>query len=102
MCSLLSQGLAGIQPVDDISGIENVTCSVLYPFHTQLSYVLVVLLRVTETLLDLQVDVTQLIDGHSSYLWMTKQILEQLELENYYPGFKTIHPEPPEEKNSRT
>lgn len=54
--SLLTQGLAGIQPVD-IPGIENV-------------------------------DVTELIDGHSSYLWATQEILDRLELETYYPVFK--------------
>ncbi|KAK3009655.1 hypothetical protein RJ639_014741, partial [Escallonia herrerae] len=53
--SLLTQGLAGIQPID-IPGIENV-------------------------------DVTELIEGHSSYLWVTQQILEQLELDTYYPVF---------------
>ncbi|KAL3527176.1 hypothetical protein ACH5RR_011832 [Cinchona calisaya] len=51
--SLLTQGLAGIQPVD-IPGIENV-------------------------------DATELIEGHSSYLWATPQILEQLELDTSYP-----------------
>ncbi|KAL3525318.1 hypothetical protein ACH5RR_013690 [Cinchona calisaya] len=51
--SLLTQGLAGIQPVD-VPGVENV-------------------------------DVTELIDGHSSYLWATPQILEQLELDTSYP-----------------
>ncbi|KAI9113175.1 hypothetical protein K1719_015700 [Acacia pycnantha] len=54
--SLLSQGLAGIQPVDHVPGIENV-------------------------------DVTQLIEGHNSYVRMTKRILEQLELDNYYAVF---------------
>ncbi|GKV02114.1 hypothetical protein SLEP1_g14589 [Rubroshorea leprosula] len=53
--SLLSQGLAGIQPVDIIHGIENV-------------------------------DVTDYLEGHSSYLWKTKKILEQLDLESYYPN----------------
>lgn len=53
--SLLTQGLAGIQPVD-VPGIENV-------------------------------DVTEIIDGHSSYLWATPQILEQLELDQAYPLF---------------
>ncbi|CAA6673675.1 unnamed protein product [Spirodela intermedia] len=33
------------------------------------------------------VDVTDLIDGHSSYLWSVRQILEQLELDTYYPVF---------------
>ncbi|XP_027079529.1 transmembrane and coiled-coil domain-containing protein 4-like [Coffea eugenioides] len=51
--SLLTQGLAGIQPVD-VPGVENV-------------------------------DVTELIDGHSSYLWATPQIIEQLELDTPYP-----------------
>lgn len=53
--NLLTQGLAGIQPVD-IPGIENV-------------------------------DVTEYIDGHSSYLWTTQNILAQLELESCYPVF---------------
>nr|KAJ0221977.1 hypothetical protein LSAT_V11C200078080 [Lactuca sativa] len=34
------------------------------------------------------VDVTELIDGHSSYLWATQEILDRLELETYYPVFK--------------
>ncbi|XP_028099950.1 transmembrane and coiled-coil domain-containing protein 4-like isoform X2 [Camellia sinensis] len=51
--SLLSQGLAGIQPID-APGIENV-------------------------------DVTEVIEGHSSYLWVTQQILDQLELDDYNP-----------------
>ncbi|KAL2240145.1 transmembrane and coiled-coil domain-containing protein 4-like [Sesamum indicum] len=53
--NLLTQGLAGIQPVN-VPGIENV-------------------------------DVTEVIEGHSSYLWRTQQILEQLELDTYYPVF---------------
>ncbi|KAJ6989891.1 transmembrane and coiled-coil domain-containing protein 4 isoform X3 [Populus alba x Populus x berolinensis] len=60
--SLLTQGLAGIQPVD-VPGIENV-------------------------------DVTDLVEGHSSYLWATQQILEQLELDAYYHVFRS--PNPPE------
>ncbi|XP_077246446.1 transmembrane/coiled-coil protein (DUF726) isoform X2 [Tasmannia lanceolata] len=60
--SLLTQGLAGIQPVD-VPGIENV-------------------------------DVTELIEGHSSYLWTTRQILEQLELDTYYPVFSSSRPKP--------
>ncbi|XP_055805055.1 uncharacterized protein LOC129873892 [Solanum dulcamara] len=47
--SLLTRGLAGIQPVD-FPGIENI-------------------------------DVTELIDGHSSYLWATQKILDLLELD---------------------
>ncbi|KAL4360543.1 hypothetical protein GQ457_04G020760 [Hibiscus cannabinus] len=54
--SLLTQGLAGIQPVD-VQGIENV-------------------------------NVTDEIEGHSSYLWATRKILDRLELETYYPIFK--------------
>ncbi|KAJ7953084.1 transmembrane and coiled-coil domain-containing protein 4 [Quillaja saponaria] len=53
--SLLSQGLAGIQPID-VPGIENV-------------------------------DVTDLIEGHSSYLWTTKLILDQLQFDTYFPVF---------------
>ncbi|GFQ07674.1 uncharacterized membrane protein c6f6.13c [Phtheirospermum japonicum] len=33
------------------------------------------------------VDVTEIIDGHSSYLWGTQEILEQLELDTYYPVY---------------
>lgn len=66
--SLLSQGLAGIQPVD-IPGIENV-------------------------------DVTRVIEGHSSYLWMTPKILEQLELDNYFAVYKGEHEKPQEEKST--
>ncbi|KAL4351376.1 hypothetical protein GQ457_06G039630 [Hibiscus cannabinus] len=54
--SLLTQGLAGIQPVC-VQGIENV-------------------------------NVTDVIEGHSSYLWATRKILDHLELETYYPIFK--------------
>ncbi|KAM1526659.1 hypothetical protein PS1_016359 [Malus domestica] len=46
------------------------------------------------------VDVTQIVEGHSSYLWKTKQILEQLELDSYYPVFKTTMTPPPEENSS--
>ncbi|CAH9105757.1 unnamed protein product [Cuscuta europaea] len=31
------------------------------------------------------VDVTELIDGHSAYLWTSRQILELLQLDTYYP-----------------
>ncbi|XP_019054111.1 PREDICTED: transmembrane and coiled-coil domain-containing protein 4-like [Nelumbo nucifera] len=55
--SLLTQGLAGIQPVE-VPGIENV-------------------------------DVTELIEGHSSYLRMSQQILERLELDAYFPVFRS-------------
>ncbi|KAL4644269.1 hypothetical protein ACB092_02G152600 [Castanea dentata] len=55
--SLLTQGLAGIQPIN-IPGIENV-------------------------------DVTDLIEGHSSYLWSTQLVLDQLELDTYYPVFRS-------------
>ncbi|KAG6647104.1 hypothetical protein CIPAW_07G055900 [Carya illinoinensis] len=56
--SLLTQGLAGIQPIN-VPGIENV-------------------------------DITDLIEGHSSYLWATQLVLDQLELDTYYPVFGTI------------
>ncbi|XP_022638468.1 transmembrane and coiled-coil domain-containing protein 4 isoform X2 [Vigna radiata var. radiata] len=56
--SLLTKGLAGIQPVD-ISGIQNV-------------------------------DVTDEIEGHSSYLWATPSILDQLQLDTYYPVYNSI------------
>ncbi|GAB2279483.1 hypothetical protein Dimus_014122 [Dionaea muscipula] len=54
--SMLTQGLAGIQPID-VPGIENV-------------------------------DVTNIIQGHSSYLWATVQILDLLELDTYFPVFR--------------
>ncbi|KAF8406501.1 hypothetical protein HHK36_008590 [Tetracentron sinense] len=65
--SLLSQGLAGIQPIN-VPGIENV-------------------------------DVTELIEGHSSYLWTTQQIMEQLDLDTYFPVFRRTPTKPQEEKS---
>ncbi|KAF3793197.1 Transmembrane and coiled-coil domain-containing protein 4 [Nymphaea thermarum] len=56
--SLLTEGLAGIEPVE-VSGIENV-------------------------------DVTEVIDGHSSYLHCTQQIVERLELDTYYPVYRDL------------
>lgn len=41
----------------------------------------------------MQVDVTELIEGHSSYLWVTQEILDRLELDTYYPVFRTSPPE---------
>ncbi|CAM0870961.1 unnamed protein product [Alopecurus aequalis] len=38
------------------------------------------------------VDVTQLVDGHSSYLSAAQQILEHLELNTYYPVFVPLPP----------
>lgn len=60
--NLISQGLAGIQPVGS-PGIENV-------------------------------DVTHIIDGHASYIWMTEHILKRLELDTYYPVWKDVNTEP--------
>ncbi|RZC66542.1 hypothetical protein C5167_010237 [Papaver somniferum] len=37
------------------------------------------------------VDVTELIDGHSAYLWKTRAILEHLEMDTYYPVFKSLN-----------
>lgn len=34
------------------------------------------------------VDITDLIEGHSSYLWATQDILDRLELDTYYPTFR--------------
>ncbi|XP_043712308.1 transmembrane and coiled-coil domain-containing protein 4-like [Telopea speciosissima] len=65
--SLLTKGLAGIQPVN-VPGIENV-------------------------------DVTELIEGHSSYLWATQQILEHLELDTYYPVFRSSSAKSEEERS---
>nr|KYP44843.1 Transmembrane and coiled-coil domain-containing protein 4 [Cajanus cajan] len=66
--SLLSKGLAGIQPVE-IPGVENV-------------------------------DVTKLIDGHSSYLWKTQKILDQLELDNCSAVLTTELKDPKEGKSN--
>ncbi|KAL1815556.1 hypothetical protein ACET3Z_018130 [Daucus carota] len=52
--SLLSKGLAGMQPVDT-PGIENI-------------------------------DVTEFVEGHSSYLWTTQRILEKIQLDAYFPS----------------
>ncbi|KAI5409354.1 hypothetical protein KIW84_054962 [Lathyrus oleraceus] len=38
------------------------------------------------------VDVTDHIEGHSSYLWTTQHTLEELELETYYPAYNNILP----------
>ena len=37
----------------------------------------------------LQVDASDVIEGHSSYLWSTPQILDQLDLDAYFPVFKS-------------
>ncbi|GJX59216.1 transmembrane and coiled-coil domain-containing protein 4-like protein [Tanacetum coccineum] len=37
------------------------------------------------------VDVTEIIEGHSSYLWATQEILDRLELESYFPVFTKNH-----------
>jgi len=42
------------------------------------------------SVLGLQVDVTDQIEGHSSYLWATPRILDQLQLETYYPVYNSI------------
>ncbi|KAK7307500.1 hypothetical protein VNO77_40627 [Canavalia gladiata] len=55
--SLLSRGLAGIQPID-IPGIQNV-------------------------------DITDHIEGHSSYLWATQHVLDELDLDTYYPVYNS-------------
>ncbi|KAI4316884.1 hypothetical protein L6164_024818 [Bauhinia variegata] len=68
--SLLSQGLAGIQPVD-LPGVENV-------------------------------DVTQIIEGHNSYLGMTGQILQQLEMNNCCAVFRKGHESTKEGKSTAT
>ncbi|XVF59731.1 hypothetical protein PTKIN_Ptkin07bG0299300 [Pterospermum kingtungense] len=44
------------------------------------------------------VNVTDLIEGHSSYLWCTQQILDRLELDVYYPIYKTTLPDPDEDE----
>lgn len=93
MYSLLSEGLAGIQPVD-ISGIQNVSAE--FPL------ICIGLAWIIDFLLDLQIDVTELIESHSSYLWMTNQILEQLDLESYYPVFRTTRSKHHEHENSVT
>ncbi|WCJ35149.1 hypothetical protein M5689_016416 [Euphorbia peplus] len=66
--SLLSQGLAGIQPVD-VHGIENV-------------------------------DVTEYVDGHSSYIYNTDKIMDRLNLESYYPEFKNAEAKLPDTDTS--
>lgn len=38
------------------------------------------------------VDVTDHIEGHSSYLWTTQHTLEELELETHYPVYNNILP----------
>ncbi|KAK4789743.1 hypothetical protein SAY86_017047 [Trapa natans] len=36
------------------------------------------------------VDVTEIIEGHSSYLWATYNILDRLELDTYFPTFRIL------------
>ena len=60
------------------------------------------MLKENEYSSDLQVDATEFIEGHSSYLWMTKQILRQLDLDYYYPIFRTTQDKPQEEKSKQT
>lgn len=48
------------------------------------------------------IDVNELIESHSSYLWMTNQILEQLDVESYYPVFRATRSEHHEHENSVT
>jgi hypothetical protein len=45
--------------------------------------------KYNECSLALQVDVTDLIEGHSSYLWATQEILDRLDLDTYYPVFRS-------------
>lgn len=82
--SLLSQGLAGIQAVN-IEGVENVRICLLPSQKYYISG-----FQKSNCCLAPQIDVTDLIEGHSSYLWATQQILEQLELDTYYPVFRTL------------
>ena len=47
-----------------------------------------------------QVDVTEVIEGHSSYLWATQQIIEHLELNAYFPVFNATPMKPGEDTYS--
>lgn len=94
---MFSKGLAGIQPAD-FPGIENVRTSpsildlsrLLFPFPVY---------RLTLHCNDvLQVDVTELIEGHSSYMWAAQGILDRLELDTYYPIFRI----PPSRNSEKT
>lgn len=97
MLSLLTQGLAGIQPIN-VPGIENVGVYFLSKFvtgDTSFRMLLFFTFHIEIHLaLDLQVNVTELVEGHSSYLWATQQILEQLELDAYYPVFSSTLVQP--------
>lgn len=119
--SLLSRGLAGIQPIK-VEGIENVSflfISLCLSVPSQLllggafcvpwieltawdscwkavhilefegGYRLKPLTTSVCFLWYSQVDVTDVIDAHSSYLWGAQQILDLLELEAYYPVFRS-------------
>lgn len=81
-CSLLSQGLAGIQAVN-VPGVENV--SVLQ--HSTGPKNFLYTAKNSIIFLNSQVDASELIVGHSSYLTLVNQILDQLELNTYYPVF---------------
>ncbi|THU69107.1 hypothetical protein C4D60_Mb08t10940 [Musa balbisiana] len=47
------------------------------------------------------IDATDYIDGHSSYLWTSRRILEQLELDAYFPVFSHL-PVNPDEQGIQT
>ncbi|OWM66418.1 hypothetical protein CDL15_Pgr013635 [Punica granatum] len=47
------------------------------------------------------VNVTELIEGHSSYLWATHDILDRLELDTYYPTFRIPPPRNSENSSSK-
>ncbi|KAL9234712.1 hypothetical protein vseg_009550 [Gypsophila vaccaria] len=66
--NLISQGLAGIQPVD-APGIENV-------------------------------DVTDIVEGHASYIEKTGYIVKHLDLDVYYPVWKHVKVGPSEAETS--
>jgi len=99
MHSLLSKGLAGIQPVN-VHGIENVS---YFPFYTQCNnfFARIYCFKVPFFLfVALQVDVTHVIEGHSSYLQMTLKILEELQLDNCCAVLSTGEVNPEEKKSA--
>jgi len=69
-----------------VPGIENVSS---LPFFYHFEQVTLHCLVLMLDFMALQVDASDVIEGHSSYLWSTPQILDQLDLDAYFPVFKS-------------
>jgi hypothetical protein len=78
----MSQGLAGIQAVK-APGIENVSSKMI--FRSLCSSIMVESIYFCNVK---QVDATDIISGHSSYLSNTQDVIKALNIDSYY----SLHP----------